>query len=147
MKVRQISIPLVNKPGALHSVIETLNQSNVCIRAFTVDNVNGVNKLRGIADNVIWIAALLKEAGVDVTINEVLIVEARESECELFVVHELLRSAGITVCCAYPIMSSKSRLFGKIMSMVFEVDDIDRAVNLLQNKGFTLLSQEHISSL
>ena len=147
VNVKQISIFIENKPGALHNIVDALIEHNIHLRAFTVLNIEGLAMLRIIVDNVLWTASLLKNNGVTATFTEVLVAEVSDSGTGLLRVLDILRDGHINIEHAYPIMSKNTALLTKEIYMVLEVDDTAKAMKLLEDEGINIVSQEDLSVL
>ena len=72
MNIKQISVFLENKPGALYAMTGVLAQNKVDLRALSVAETKDFGIVRMIADDVYKATTVLKEAGYIHSITPVL---------------------------------------------------------------------------
>ncbi|MCL6613922.1 MAG: ACT domain-containing protein [Firmicutes bacterium] len=143
MKVKQISVFLENKSGRLAKVARVLGERGINIRALSIADTTDFGILRLIVSDPERALEALKAEGMTVSPTEVIAVQVPDRPGGLAGVLGLLEAAGINIEYMYAFV-------GKALDdavVVFRVEEIDRAVALLQEKGITLLDGERIYRL
>ena len=144
MNVKQVSIFIEHRPGTLHDVVTTLDDNDIHIRALSVAEMGGIVILRLVVDNVLWTASILKNSGYAATFTEVVMINISDVAGGLPRVLEIMRNAGINVEYAYSLTGKNSLGGGGI---IFEVNDTPKAVNVLNDAGIHVISQEELYML
>lgn len=143
MKVEQISIFLENKSGRLADVSESLAGTEINIRALSLADTADFGILRLIVSNTQKAKQVLKENGFTVSSTEVLAVEVEDKPGGISKILNTMRDGDINVEYMYPVVQ-KSR--GKAI-IIFRFDEIEKAINALQNAGIGILKGEDVYSL
>jgi hypothetical protein len=143
MKVEQISIFLENKPGGLSEVTRILKENNINIRALSLADTTDFGILRLIVNDVEKAKEMLKAAGLSVGRTTVVALEVPDSPGGLNSILETLSKESINVEYMYAFIQSS----GKNAVIIFRFDNTDRAIEILSNAGFTVLSGEKVYSL
>ena len=142
MNVKQVSIFIEHVPGTLHSVVKTLAENDIHIRAFSVVETGGVSVLRLIVDNVLWTASIIKNLGYPATFTEVVVVSIKNSAEEFCHVLEVMKDAGINIEYSYSVMIKNPSA-----GFVFEVNDTAKAQEVLTEAGITVITHEELYAL
>lgn len=142
MNVKQVSIFIEHVPGTLHSVVETLTEKDIHIRAFSVVETGGVSVLRLIVDNVLWTASIIKSLGYPATFTEVVVVSIPNSSESFCRVLEVMRDAKINIEYSYSVMMNNPSA-----GFVFEVNDTAKAQEALTEAGITVITHEELYAL
>ena len=144
MSVKQISVFLENKPGALYAMTGVLAQNKVDMRAFSLAETSDFGIARIIVSDIYAATTILREAGYVHSISEVLAVSVPDVPGGLNKVLQVLTDAGVNVEYMYVFPSSSS---SKNAYMVFRVTDTDAAESALTARKINLVSQDAIERM
>ena len=140
MKVEQISIFIENKSGRLAEVSSILGDAGVNIRALSLADTSDFGILRLIVNDREKAMAALKSRGFTVSKTEVVAVEVPDQPGGLAsILHELDAAAiNVEYLCAFV------ERCGANAVIIFRFDEIDKAIGLLQAKGFNMLEGDRL---
>lgn len=141
LHVRQFSVFLENKVGALLEVVKLLNTHDAQVVALTVQDSADSSIVRIIVSDPDLVENLFEDHGVAYAIIEMLVVELPESAQELGRMLSSLLVAEVNIHFSYPLLT---RPRGKA-ALAIHVDDTDCASSVLSTSGFKLLRQSDIS--
>ncbi|MBQ7777438.1 MAG: acetolactate synthase [Oscillibacter sp.] len=144
MSVKQISVFLENKPGALMGMTDLLAASKIDMRALSLAEASDFGIARVIVDDVYAASDALKEAGFIYNITPVLGVCIPDEPGGLHQVLQVLNDAGANVEYMYAFLGGPS---AEHAYMIFRVQDRKAAAAALRAKGIKVVDQEHISQL
>ena len=97
MSVKQISVFLENKPGALYAMTGVLAQHKVDMRAFSLAETSDFGIARMIVSDIYAATTILREAGYVHSISEVLAVSVPDVPGGLNKILHVLTDAGVNV--------------------------------------------------
>lgn len=140
MKVKQISIFVENKSGRLAEVTKILGDNDINIRALSIADTADFGILRLIVNNPERACKILKQQNFTVSETEIIAVQVPDQPSGLAGILGFLENNGINIEYMYAFVGKS----GANAVVVFRVEDIDRAIKLLQEKGITLLSDKDI---
>jgi hypothetical protein len=140
-EVRQFSIFLRNKVGALLEVVKLLQEHNVMVLALSVLDSSETAIGRIITSDPDRARLLFDEQAIPYSECNVLLVELQEGAVDLGHVLAALLMAEVNIFFSYPMLT---RPRGRAV-LVFHVDDADCARSVLQGEDFILLNQADIS--
>ena len=143
MIIKQISIFVENKKGRLAEITETLSKAGANIRALSIADTTDFGILRLIVDKPEEAALALKEAGITVSITNVIAVGINDVPGAFAVPMRVLADAGIDVEYMYAFITRKSEK----AYVILRVADNDAAAKVLMDKGIELLDEEGFYSL
>ena len=143
MRVEQIAVFLENKSGRLAEITSILAQNDINIRALSVADTADFGILRLIVDKVEKAKAALKQNGFTVGKTTVIAVEVPDRTGGLAGVLKVVEGAGLNVEYMYAFVNKT----GEDAVLIFRFDEIDRAIEVLQDSGFTILTGEQICAL
>ncbi|HPP81127.1 MAG TPA: ACT domain-containing protein [Deltaproteobacteria bacterium] len=143
MKVEQISIFLENKPGGLSGVTRVLKDAGINIRALSLADTSDFGILRLIVDDVNKAKKVLNDNGFAVGRTHVIAVEVPDRPGGLHSIHDLRTRHNINVEYMYAFVERS----GENAVIIFRFDDIDQAIQVLLDGGFTVLRGEQVYSL
>lgn len=143
MLISQISVFLENKPGRLLAITEVLERENVDIRALSIADTTDFGILRIIANDPERAVIALKKSGFTVNTTKVIAVRIEDKPGGLHKILAHLNDLGVGVEYAYAFITRRS----EDAFVVLRVEDNDRAVEYLKEKGISLLSEKEIYSL
>ncbi len=143
MKVEQIAIFLENKSGRLSEITGVLANSNINIRSLSLADTADFGILRLIVDKVEEAEKVLKEGGFTVGRTQVIAVEVPDKVGGLASVLKVIETAEINVEYMYAFVNKS----GENAVMIFRFEEIEEAIQILQDKGITILSGAQICAL
>ena len=143
MLVKQISVFVENTPGRLATLTRTLADHGINIAASSIADTMDFGILRCIADDPEKAAAVLKEHGFTASTTRVLAVELNDAPGGLADILEYLSEGELDVEYVYSSVRSRP---GKALILV-KVDDPEKAVDILQKKGASVLCWNDIKKL
>jgi hypothetical protein len=135
MKVEQISIFLENKPGGLEEVTRILKDAQINIRTLSLADTTDFGILRLIVNNVEMANRVLKEHGFRFSKTTVVAVEVPDRPGGLHSILEVLSKNGINVEYLYAFVERS----GENAVIIFRFDAPDKAIEVLQKNGLTVL--------
>lgn len=140
MKVKQISIFLENKSGRLAKVTKVLGDHQINIRALSIADTTDFGILRLIVNEPEKAYQVLKEQGFAVSATEVIAVQVPDKPGGLAGTLQILEDCKINIEYMYAFVGKS----GTNAMVVIRVEQIDRAIELLQQAGVTLLSGKEV---
>ena len=143
MRVEQIAVFLENKSGRLAEITRILAEHDVNIRALSVADTADFGILRLIVDKVDVAKEVLRAGGFTVGKTNVIAVEVPDRAGGLAGVLKTVHEAGLNVEYMYAFVNKS----GANAVLIFRFDDMDRAIAVLQEKGFILLTGAQICAL
>lgn len=143
MKIKQISVFLENKSGRLAAVTRLLAEYGINIRALSIADTSDFGILRLIVDDPDRAYSELKGSGFTVSLTEVLGVEMPDRPGGLSNILSILEENGINIEYLYAFIGRGDN--GALV--IFRVEELDAAINVLQSRGITILEGEKIYRL
>jgi len=143
MKVRQISIFLENKSGRLAQVCRVLGENDINIRALSIADTTDFGILRLIVNDPDRAYKVLKDSGFTVSTTEVIAVEVPDRPGGLGECLQKLEKEGINIEYLYAFIQKAS----KAALVVFRVEELDRAIKVIQQNGNRVLGEEEVYAL
>ncbi|MBQ9942232.1 MAG: ACT domain-containing protein [Christensenellaceae bacterium] len=140
MLVKQISVFVENQPGKLVRLTRTLAENGIGIIAITISDTVDFGILRCIVDDPDKAYQVLKDGGFTTSMTRVLAVELEDTPGGMSRVLEYLSEGEIDVEYVYSFMRSHH---SKAL-ILFKVDDSEKALAILQEKGVRILCMEDI---
>jgi hypothetical protein len=139
--VRQFSVMLPNRVGALASIVKLLRAAMVEVIGMSVQDSRDATVARLVVSDPDAAAAVFMEKGIPHTDCELIVVALRESGPGLLQCLEILMVAETNVDFAYALLPSH---MGQSL-LALHVEDYEFAVSVLHQSGFKLLYQEDLS--
>jgi len=139
--VKQFSVFLPNKVGAMHDVLKLLKAHDDHVMAMSVSESTDSAIARLIVSNPEGAERLFRQNNIAFGTCEVVVVEMREVATELSKLFAALFMAEVNVHFTYPLLM---RPRGQA-ALALHVDDNDCAISVLSGAGFRMLSQTDIS--
>ena len=137
MSVKQLSVFLENRPGALYGMTGILSQNKIDMRALSVAETRDFGILR------IKTATVLKDAGYVYNITPVLGVAIPDVPGGLNKVLQVLTDARINVEYMYAFLGGKT----EAAYMIFRVEDNNAAAEALASRGIKTLEEADIQRM
>ena len=140
MIIPQISVFLINKPGRLHALCESLAKANINLLSMTLADSGEFGLIRLIVSKPKEAVQILEDSGLAATITDVVACEVSASKGGLAKL--LSTPAGklkIDYAYAYPTPSKKD-----VAVMIFRFNDPNVAISKLKASGVKILSAEEL---
>jgi hypothetical protein len=134
--VRQFSLFLENRVGALLAVVKLLKAHQIEIIGHSLQEVTELTLVRMIVTDPEGAGTLFMERGIAFTKSPVVVTELRETSHDLEACLQALLEAEVNVRTCYP-LSVRPSLYPAV---AMHVDDELTAVETLHNSGFKVLS-------
>lgn len=139
--VRQFSVFLPNKVGALLDIVKLLNTHDTHVVALSVSESTDSAIARLMVSDPQRVEELFHEHDVPFGVCEVVVVEMREVASQLAQLFAALLMAEVNVHFTYPLLTRPRGL----AALALHVDDSECASSVLMGQGFKILSQADIS--
>ena len=143
MSVKQISVFLENKPGALVELTKVLSDNNIDMRAFSLAETSDFGIARVIVDDLYKTTTTLKDAGFIHSVSSVLAVAIPDVPGGLTKVLDVLNHQGTNIEYMYAFLGGKA---GSAY-MIFKVKGHHQAAAALDAAGIRLVDQDELSEL
>jgi hypothetical protein len=139
--VRQFSVFLPNKVGAMLEIVKLLNAHDTHVVALSVSESSDSAIARIVASDPERVEQLFHEHNIPFGICDVVVVEMREVASQLAQLLAALLMAEVNVHFTYPLLTRPRGL----AALALHVDDTECASSVLTGQGFKLLTQSDIS--
>jgi hypothetical protein len=139
--VKQFSIFLPNKVGAMMEVVKLIHANNAHVVAMSISESTDSAIARIMVSDPEMVEHLFREHNVAYGVCSMVVVELREVASQLGKLLAALLMAEVNVHFTYPLLTHP-RGFA---ALALHVDDTDCASSVLLGEGFKLLSQADIS--
>lgn len=140
MKLKQLSVFLENKPGALSAPCRLLAKANINIHTFTLADTREFGILRLIVENSDKARRLLQRHGFAVKVTEVIALEVPDRPGGLATILEALEGTGINLEYAYA-FTTKAKGYGLL---VFRFSDPDAALKVLAARKISAIGKTEL---
>ena len=144
MSIKQISVFVENRPGALNAMTDVLAANNIDIRAMSLAETKDFGIVRIIVDNAYKTTTVLKDAGYVHSVTAVIGVALPDVPGGLNQVLRVLTEADINIEYMYAFLGGKSAAHAY---MIFRVENAAAASAVLVSKGIEILEQEDTVNL
>ena len=144
MIIKQLSVFVENKPGAMCAMTKVLAGNGIDMRALSLAETKDFGIARIIVDDVYHAAMILKDAGYVHSLTPVLGVAIPDSPGGLNRVLEVLTDAGVNVEYMYAFLGGQSTSHAY---MIFRVEDVDAASAALASQGIMTVDQDEMGNL
>jgi hypothetical protein len=142
MTLREISLTLPNRPGALAGVARTLAKERLNVAAISVDAVAGTGRVRLIVNDPDRALRLLTVAGYDPDVREMIAVRLEDRAGSFLRVLEVLARERVNIQ-SVAILVARD---GNLPLVALSASDLPRARRLLQRTGFASRSTDELVS-
>jgi len=139
--VKQFSVFLPNKVGAMLDVVKLLNSHHTHVVALSVSESTDSAIARVVVSDPEGAERLFRENNIAFGVCEVVVVEMREVATQLVKLLATLFMAEVNVHFTYPLLTRPRGM----AALAVHVDDNECASNVLLGAGFKILSQSDIS--
>ena len=143
MSIRQLTVFVENRQGAMAEVTGELASYNVDLRALSMADTQEFGVLRLMVKDVDAALAVLREAGHIVNVTPVIAVKISDTPGRLAQALSVLDAANINIEYLYAFLTRTE----KHAYVVLRVEDNDAATNALISAGFKLVEEGDIQKL
>lgn len=140
-QVRQFSVFLQNKVGALLEIVKLLNEHNVVVLALSIQDSSESSIGRMVVSDPERVKMLFHEHDIPFSECEVLVVELTEGAADLAKVLAALLMAEVNIFFSYPLLV---RPRGRAV-LAMHLDDLECSSSVLRGDGFQILTQADLS--
>lgn len=144
MSIKQISVFVENKPGALYALTAVLAQGQIDMRALSLAETKDFGIVRLIVNDLYKATTLLKDAGYVHSLTPVVGVAIPDVPSGLNRVLQVLTDAKVNVEYMYAFLGGKDVDHAY---MIFRVADDKAAETALASRGIQVLDQEQVERL
>ncbi len=143
MSIKQISVFVENKPGAMSAMTAVLAENNIDMRALSLAETSDFGIVRIIVDNIYSATTVLKDAGYIHSVTDVLGVAIPNVPGGVNKVLGVLEDAGINIEYMYAFLGKKEKNHAY---MIFRVQDDAAATKALMENNIRSLNQNDIEN-
>ena len=143
MAVKQISVFIENKEGKIKKAINTLAEEDINIRALSIADTAKYGILRLIVSDNEKAIESLENDGFIVKENDVIIVAIPDKPNGLNSTLAIFEDKGINLEYLYAFVSSKT----DEAIVVMRLENMDQAIEALENSSAKLLTEEDIKNI
>ena len=141
MTIHQLSVFIENKSGTLVKVLKLLKQEGIQLIASTIADTAEYGICRIICSEPTRAYAVLKDAGVAVSLCDVFAIELDDEPGRAADAIELFATEGISIAYLYSFL-----LNGKGV-LVFRTDNSDKAREIITLNNLTFIAEKDLSKL
>lgn len=139
MSVKQISVFIENKKGALAQATRYIAENKINLRALSIADTQDFGILRIICEDPEKANQVLQEGGFLTTMTKVLAAPISDEPGSLATILEVLSEANVMIEYTYAFVSAKAGAY-----MIFRVDDNQLAAATLAAAGIRIVDQEDL---
>jgi hypothetical protein len=143
MLIRQLSLFLENRPGQLKVPAKALGDAGIDILTMSLADTQQFGILRLVVKEWDRAKKVLEEAGVVVNVTEMLAVDVPDRPGGLAGVLEAFEKAGLGIEYMY---AFATRERGKYATLLFRLEEPERAAKLLSQQGVRLVPSAELFS-
>ena len=140
MAIKQLSMFVENKKGALAHVLKQFSDNGVGLRAMTIADTKDFGILRVIVDDREGAISALKNSEIVFSVNDVIAAEAADVPGGLASVLNILMDAGIDIEYTYAFVVES----GDRACAILRVSDVEAGEKVLSEAGVPLVSEDEI---
>ena len=143
MAIKQLTVFVENKQGALVSITDTLSKNDINLRALSIAETQDFGMLRLIVNDTETAEKVLKEEGYLIKVNDVVGVKIGDTPGKLSAALRVLDEKKINMDYLYAFMARTE----KHAYVVIRVEDNDVAEKALEDAGFHMITEEDVCKL
>lgn len=143
MAIKQITVFVENRQGALVEITETLSKNNVNLRALSIAETQDFGILRLIVNDEETAEKTLFDAGYLIKVTDVVGVKISDEPGKLNQALSVLDKAGINMEYLYAFMARTE----KHAYVVLRVEDNEIAERILSDAGFKIVTTADVNKL
>ena len=141
MKIKQLSIFLENKPGALSAPCRLLAKADINIQTFSLADTREFGILRLVVEDHDKARRLLQRNGFAVKVTDVIALEVQDKPGALAAILDALDGTGINVEYAYAYTTKKQ----DCGLLLFRFNDPDGALRVLKARKINVVASKDLS--
>ncbi|MFD2256651.1 hypothetical protein ACFSSA_08185 [Luteolibacter algae] len=138
--VRQFSVMLPNRAGALASLVKLLRSSSIEVIGLSMQDARDATVARLVVSDTDSAEAIFCEKGIPYTICQLVIVGLKEAGPGLLQCLDILMTAETNVDFAYALLPCPEEM----ALLAMHVEDYDFATSVLNRSGFRLMYEEDL---
>lgn len=138
MFINQIAVFLENREGRIRDFSKVLADADINILAMYVADTQEFGILRAITDNNKKAVVVLKEAGFNTAVTDLVGFEVDDTPGEMYKVMRILGDNGININYLY----SFTRTSRKSAVILIKVDDNAKTADILHRHGINLVAED-----
>ena len=142
---KQLTIFIENRPGRLNGITESLNKSNIDIRAFTIQDRGDYGLMKLIVDNPNKAYLALADLGLACALKTILAVSVSDKPGNLHKLTTALAEKNINIIDAYGFVLQPNKV-GVCCLEIENIQDVP-ARKIVEDAGFTVLEDEELYNL
>lgn len=143
MQIKQLSIFVENKEGRLAEITQILAENEVDIRALSLADTTDFGILRIIVNNPDVAVKALRDKGMTVSLTNVIAIGIADKPGGFAQAVKVLSGADISIEYLYAFVSRS----GSTAYVILRVENNEKAIEVLKNADFTILTQSDIYDL
>ena len=143
MAIKQLTVFVENKQGAVVSITDTLSRHNINLRALSIAETQDFGILRLIVNDDVTAQKVLADAGYLIKITEVVGVKIGDAPGKLTAALQVLDEKNINMEYLYAFMARTE----KHAYVVIRVEDNAAAEAALENAGFHIITNADVNKL
>ena len=144
MFIKQLSVFVENKQGALSEILSLLSEKGVNMRAVSIADTQDFGILRVIVNDIDLAINTLKDNKVIVRANNVIGVELQDKPGSLARVLELLTAGGVNVEYMYAFVTPGN---SDSAYLVLRATNNEKAQEILNNNSIKMLCEDDIKNM
>lgn len=139
--VKQFSVFLINRAGALLSVVRLLEDAHVLVLGLSLQDSVDVTVARLIVSDPETVETLFIERGIPFSSCDLLVVQLKEGAEALSKCLLAFLQAETNIHFSYPLLVKT----GGLPALALHLEDIEFGAEVMTTEGFTILKQNDIS--
>ncbi len=139
--VRQFSVFLINRAGALLSVVRLLEDANVLVLGLSLQDSVDVTVARLIVSDPDAVETIFIEKGIPFGVTSLLVVQLRNGAQSLSQCLTAFLQAETNIHFSYPLLAQP----GGLPALALHLEDIEFGASVMETEGFRILRQNDIS--
>jgi len=139
--VKQFSVFLLNRAGALLSVVRLLEDASVLVLGLSLQDSVDVTVARLIVSDPETVETIFIEKGIPFSLSDLLVVQLKEGARGLSQSLTAFLQAETNIHFAYPLLIQP----GGFPAVALHLEDIEFGASVMEGKGFHILRQHDIS--
>ncbi len=143
MKAYQLSISAENKPGSLAMVTKILAKEKINIRSITISSHGEFGIINAIVDHPRQAEKALNREGLSVSLKDIIAVSIEDKPGSFDKLVQLFASKNINIENSYGFVLES----WKKAIIILDVQELERAKEILEKAGFEILNEEEMSSV
>ncbi|MDR0928287.1 MAG: amino acid-binding protein [Oscillospiraceae bacterium] len=143
MYVQQISVFIENQPGTLAEFSELLSREGIDLVALSIADTTNFGIIRCIVSDYERAMKVMGDAGYTARLTDVLAVKVPDAPGGMARAVRELTNAGISIEYLYSFV----RTAGANALLIFRVEDLAKATQVLNECGVEMITQEQIRTL